>query len=237
MLRRTGFACYRGGVAQEIEKAPLFPLPKGAILPGELLPLHIFEPRYRAMMQAVRDGDQLIAIGTLHPGNTHDVEGRPLISDIVGLGQLLRDEQNDDGTSDIVLHGIGRGRITQELPSAPFRTVRFDRQPITTDDHPAVTFRLRRQLLNGLASHMDQPIVFDVTARFDVGTLADRIASSLRLAASQRIAMMQAFSSEARVELLLNLLEDPRHGQRLIDLIPSLQDFSLSLPDAKDTSR
>ena len=108
-------------VPLETDKAPLFPLPKGAILPGELLPLHIFEPRYKAMMQAVRASDQIIAIGTLHPDNVHDAEGRPLISDIVGIGQLLRDEQNADGTSDIVLHGIGRGRITQELPSASWK--------------------------------------------------------------------------------------------------------------------
>lgn len=221
----------------QTDEAPLFPLPKGAILPGELLPLHIFEPRYQAMMEAVRAGAQLIAIGTLYPGNDRDAEGRPRIADVVGIGRLMRDEQNADGTSDIVLHGVGRGRITEELRSEPFRAVRFERQSRSSDDHPAVEFRLRRQLLNGLATSMSEPVDFDVTARFDVGMLADRIASSLRLPAVQRIAMMQAFSTEVRVEILLGLLDEPRHRQRLVDLIPSLGDFSLSLPDAKDTTR
>jgi Lon protease-like protein len=236
-MRRTGLPCYRVAVHLETDEAPLFPLPKGAILPGELLPLHIFEPCYRAMMEAVRSGEQLIAIGTLSPGNRLDAEGRPLIADVVGIGRLMRDEQNADGTSDIVLHGMGRGRITEELPSAPFRTVRFEQQTRCANEHPAVAFRLRRRLLNGLATSMPQAVNFDVTALFDMGTLADRIASSLRLPASHRIAMMQAFSVEARVDTLLSLLEDPRHRQRLVDLIPSLGDFSLSLTDGKDTSR
>ncbi len=218
------------------DEAPLFPLPRGAILPGELLPLHVFEPRYRAMMEVVREGAQLIAVGTLLPGLGCDDEGRAAVGGVVGIGRLVRDEQNDDGTSDIVLHGVTRGRITDELPTSPFRTVRFERQARISDVHPAEAFRLRRDLLQGIATRASEPLDFDVTAAFDVGTLADRIASSLRLSPGARVAMMQAFGLEQRVDTLLRLLDEPRHRARLVDLVPSLGDFTLSLTDGKDTA-
>ncbi len=189
------------------------------------------------MMDEVRRGGHLIAIGTLLPEHGCDGEGRPCISRIVGLGRLVRDELNPDGTSDIVLHGTGRGRILSELPSAPFRLIRFELQSRPEDRHPAVDYRHRRRLLQGIAERSACPLRFDVTAQFDVGTLADRIASSLRLPSSRRIEMMQAFSIEGRIQTLLSLLEEPRHQQRLTELIPSLADFSLSLADGKDTSR
>ena len=220
----------------DVDEAPLFPLPRGAILPGELLPLHIFEPRYQAMMRAVRAEAQIIAIGTLESGWERDYLGKPPVARIVGLGSLLRDEENADGTSDIVLHGAGRGRLVEELPSEPFRRVRFEFQASDEEAHPMESFRLRRELLQGLAACLAQDVQFDVTARFDVGALADRIASALQLPPRRRVQMMQAFTADRRIDVLLELLGEPRHARRLVELIPSLGDFTLALPDAKDLS-
>jgi uncharacterized protein len=208
---------------------PLFPLPNGALLPGELLPLHVFEPRYRAMLEVVRKGDRLIAVGTLMPGWETDYHGSPAVAEIVGLGRIVKDRLNSDGTSDIVLHGLLRGEVVEELPARPFRRVRL---MLRGDGHwhAAEVFRLRRELLTGIAERLrTRQLSFDLTAGFDVGALADRIASALDLTAEQRVEMLQAMDLEQRVERLLALLRDKGHRQQLLEIIPSLHAFSLAL--------
>ena len=208
---------------------PLFPLPHGALLPGELLPLHVFEPRYRVMLEAVRKGDRLLAVATLLPGWEADYHGTPAVAEVVGLGRIVKDRLNPDGTSDIVLHGLLRGELVEELPGKPFRRARL----VLRGDghrHPAEVYRLRRGLLTGIAERLrNRQLSFDLTAGFDVGALVDRIASALDLSAEQRVEMLQALDLERRVELLLELLRDKAHRQQLLEIVPSLHAFSLAL--------
>lgn len=218
-------------------KAPLFPLPEGALLPGELLPLHVFEPRYRLMMTAVRRGDGMLAIATLAPGWEADYHGRPPLEPIVGVGRVVKDRENPDGTSDIVLQGLMRGRISRELSGCAYReaVVQLCQAP---EEHPAVAFRRRRELLQGLARRVDSgELRYDVTAEIDTGLLADRIASALELTPPDRVRMLQAVEPDDRVEFLLSLLDDADHGARLLSIIPALSDFSLSLPDTDGPDR
>ncbi|GJM23524.1 MAG: hypothetical protein DHS20C15_34390 [Planctomycetota bacterium] len=215
-------------------KAPLFPLPEGALLPGELLPLHIFEPRYRLMMDAVRKGDRMLAIATLAPGWEADYHGRPTVEPIVGVGRVVKDRENPDGTSDIVLQGLMRGRITRELDGKAYRqaVVQLCQPP---EEHPAVAFRRRRALLEGLACRLGpKGMRCDVTAEIDTSLLSDRIASALELSPRQRVSMLQAVEADGRVKLLLQLLDDTQHGARLLSIIPALSDFSLSLSEGQD---
>lgn len=208
---------------------PLFPLPNGALLPGELLPLHVFEPRYRAMLEDVRKGDGLIGMATLLPGWETDYHGSPALADVIGLGRVVKDRLNPDGTSDIVLHGLLRGEIVEELPGKPFRRARL---LLRSDEHwhATETYRLRRELLTGIADRLrNRQLSFDLTANFDVGALADRIGSSLDLGAEQRVELLQAVDLEGRVALLLSLLREKAHRQQLLEIIPSLHAFSLSL--------
>jgi uncharacterized protein len=212
-----------------ITDAPLFPLPHGALLPGELLPLHVFEPRYRSMLEAVRRGQRIIAIATLLPGWESDYHGRPPVASVVGLGSMVRDRVNADGTSDIVLHGLLRGEIASEVGGRPWRIARL---LVRSEDglHEAESYRLRRELLTGLAARLrNSRLSYDLTAGFDAGALADRIASSLELQPEQRVAALQALAPEQRVRLVLELLADRAHRKRLLEILPSLQGFSIAL--------
>jgi Lon protease-like protein len=218
-------------VKEPLGNAPLFPLPDGSLLPGELLPLRIVEPRYRAMMEAVRDGDHLIAIATLLPGWEVDYHGNPAIARVVGVGRVVRDRLNDDGTSNIVLHGLARGEIEEELASTPFRRAALQ---LHTDvgGHPAEVFRLGRRLLQGLARRIgDDRLIYDVTSEVEVGKLTDRIAGALELSPQTRVAVMQAIEVSKRVEVLLGLLDDSAHVARLLTIVPSLSSFPLKLGD------
>jgi Lon protease-like protein len=216
-------------VGSDIGKAPLFPLPLGALLPGELLPLHVFEPRYRLMMEAVRKGDRLLAVGTLLSGWESCVEGPPRVAPVVGVGRLVRDRLNADGTSDILLRGLVRGEIAEELQSQPYRVVALRLRP-DEELHPALAWRVRRHLLEGLARCLPAGrLEADVTATFPPGQLVDRIASALELSPARRAALLAALGPEQRVELLLDGLAARPQREQLAALVPSLGDFSLHL--------
>jgi uncharacterized protein len=99
---------------------PLFPLDTAVLLPQQILPLHIFEPRYRQMVEHALDttGQFAMAVfaGTEWKKNYH---GRPPLRPAVCIGQVMQHEKQDDGTYNVLLQGVCRGRIVEEQePSA-----------------------------------------------------------------------------------------------------------------------
>jgi uncharacterized protein len=93
---------------------PLFPLPNVVLFPGALLPLHIFEPRYRAMVADALDNDRLIGIVMLRPGWDPDYEGAPPVYPIGCGGFITHAEQLPDGRYNIMLRGLEKFRILSE---------------------------------------------------------------------------------------------------------------------------
>jgi Lon protease-like protein len=103
---------------------PIFPLPHVQLFPHALLPLHVFEPRYRDLVRDALAGARLIAIAALEPGFEADYHGRPAVRAVVGVGELIGHEPLGDGRSNILLRGVARARIDRELPAAhAYRTV------------------------------------------------------------------------------------------------------------------
>lgn len=111
--------------AEALASLPIFPLPDVVLFPGTILPLHIFEERYRAMTRDVMKGHKLIAVARLRPGYQKDYEGRPAVHTICGLGAVVASEKLGDGRWNIVLRGLGRVKIAEELPPTTlYRKVR-----------------------------------------------------------------------------------------------------------------
>jgi len=100
---------------------PLFPLPNVVLFPNVLLPLHIFEPRYRAMVADALDGDRMIGMTLLKPGYEGDYEGRPPVYPIGCAGVITHSQALADGRYEIVLRGIEKFRIASEDASRPYR--------------------------------------------------------------------------------------------------------------------
>ena len=94
---------------------PIFPLPDSVILPGGLMPLHVFEPRYRDLTRDCLAGDHLLAIARLQPGNPSDHSGRPMVYDQAGVGRIIASDELPDGRFMLVLRGIGRVQFEHEL--------------------------------------------------------------------------------------------------------------------------
>ncbi|MEM9373046.1 MAG: LON peptidase substrate-binding domain-containing protein [Planctomycetota bacterium] len=93
----------------------LFPL-DAVLLPQQPMPLHIFEPRYRQMVDNELDGAGQIAIATVDREAPEDASVVPRIRPVVCIGQIVSHERLPDGRFHIVLHGLCRARVTEELP-------------------------------------------------------------------------------------------------------------------------
>jgi Lon protease-like protein len=108
--------------ARAAEGLPIFPLPRVVLMPGEQLPLHVFEPRYRRLVDHCRAEGVPMGIATLRPGM--DAAGRPKIHPELGIGQITRHRPLPDGRCDIVVGYVATGCVVREVESAdPFRRV------------------------------------------------------------------------------------------------------------------
>ena len=97
--------------------ARLFPLPNVVLFPGVLLPLHIYEPRYRQMVADAMSSNRLLTMVLLKPGWDADYEGSPGVHPIGCLGRIIHHEPLPDGRSNLVLHGLRRVQLDTELPT------------------------------------------------------------------------------------------------------------------------
>ena len=100
-----------------VESIPLFPLPGMVFIPYTVLPLHVFEARYRDLVDDAMNGNRYLAVPRLRPGWESNYESAPPTFEVAGFGKILRYEPLADGRANIVLLGLGRMRIRGERPS------------------------------------------------------------------------------------------------------------------------
>src|SRR5438270_8313000 len=93
---------------------PLFPLPNVVLFPRAVLPLHIFEDRYKTMTADVLAGNRLIAMALLKPGWEKNYYQAPAIEPVVCVGEILSWEQLPDGKYNFLLQGRTRARVISE---------------------------------------------------------------------------------------------------------------------------
>jgi len=98
-----------------LEAVPLFPLPNVVLFPNALLPLHIFEERYKAMTADALAGQRRIAMALLSPGWESCYHARPPIEPVVCVGTIVSCERLDDGRFNFLLRGELRARVDREL--------------------------------------------------------------------------------------------------------------------------
>jgi uncharacterized protein len=104
---------------------PLFPLDSVTLLPQQVLPLHIFEPRYRQMIEHALDGAGLVAMAIFEGADwKSEYHGRPPIKPIVCVGHIVQHEKTPDGRYNLLLQGVCRARILRELPPSEDRLYR-----------------------------------------------------------------------------------------------------------------
>jgi Lon protease-like protein len=188
---------------------PVFPLPNCVLFPGMFLPLHIFEPRYRAMTADALRGERLIAMALLKPGWQEEYEGSPAIHDVLGVGKIVEDVRLDDGRYNLVLLGLTRVRILEEVGTGPYRSARVEILAEKSADGERAE-RQRRMLLALYAEIMksvNQGAVPVPPDDVPLGMLVDLVASFLALDPPAKQGLLEELDPLARCDRLLGMLE------------------------------
>ena len=136
---------------------PLFPLPNVVLFPKSVLPLHIFEERYKVMTRDALAGPRQIAMGLLKPGWEKSYYGRPAIEPVVCVGKILSHEELPDGRFNFLLQGVLRARVTREWAGP---TGRPD-GPAGPNDHHDADRPYRTVVLQPLEEVVTDPEVAD----------------------------------------------------------------------------
>lgn len=111
-------------LAPALEALPLFPLPQTVLFPGALLPLHVFEPRYRALVRDILETHRALSVVLITNPLVVDEHGHPAIASVAGAGVIIDHHELPDGRFNILIRGRARVRLRElpfEAPQAPYR--------------------------------------------------------------------------------------------------------------------
>jgi ATP-dependent Lon protease len=200
-----------------LDLVPVFPLPHVVLFPDAVLPLHIFEPRYRKMLADCLAGSGALVIAQIDRNDT------ARIADVAGAGRIVDHQQLPDGRSNIVVAGCARVRldaiVDEELPLYPYKRARARR--LVEDDSP-VSESDRAGLLATATMFVTEVKKHDPTFRFEIpgghaaGSIADLCAFQLVVDAAVRQAILEELDPRARVRRVMSQLA-LQHGAMIAD--------------------
>src|SRR5215831_15008457 len=208
-----------------LDRLPIFPLPDVVLFPHALMPLHVFEPRYRAMTRDVLAGDQMLSVVRLRPGFEKDYDGRPPVYEVAGMGEVVQSQALPDGRFNLLVRGLSRVRIERELPpELPYRLVSAR---ALHDEYSGADLGIARAALEALADRLAgvlpqggdilRQVVRDAR---EPGALADVLAAAVVVEPNARQDLLETLDVGDRLQKvsdavaeLLRRLPSPSRGE------------------------
>lgn len=188
----------------------IFPLAGALLFPRSHLPLHIFEPRYRAMVRDALARDRRIAMIQPLPAQQGDP---PRLFDIGCVGRIAQVEALDDGGFNLMLEGISRFRMVREIDVAtPFRQIEAAFDDFAGDDGedgPVLASIQRAELeqeSRRFAEKHGYQVDWDSVGRLDDEALVNGIAQIAPFDIAAKQALLEAPDVPARADLLVQFL-------------------------------
>lgn len=193
---------------------PLFPLPNVVLFPNVFLPLHIFEPRYRAMVAHALQEDRIIGMTLLRPGYEANYDGCPAIYPIGCAGVITHNQSLGDGRYDIVLRGMQKFRIRSEDHSRPYRIGHVEGISETVPQDQAVPLRHQRQRLEAVLAAAIERVRAEPKFPPSVPDedLVNALAQYLDLDVLEHQALLECDGVLSRCRALIDLLEMKLHA-------------------------
>jgi Lon protease-like protein len=202
----------RAALRKAVAALKVFPLHGAAVLPGTPAPFHVFEPRYRALVGDALAGDRIVAVPSLF-GKSDAHALRPPVRAICGAGIIEAEERHEDGRYDLVLRGLARVRLLEELPQTGL--YREFRAEVVEDVLPAggaaaLEGELEglRQLVYGLSTKLPTesgaPQLAEAVAQMkDPSAIVDLVAAAAVSEPEARQKVLEEADVARRLELVL----------------------------------
>jgi len=191
---------------------PIFPLPKTVLMPGEVLPLHVFEPRYRELVRDAVATHKVIGIVGVRPGFELELPGSPPVREVGCIGYVASHEELPDGRFLLWLLGLERFRILEELATTTaYRQVRVQYEP--THESPKRLAEIRavrtelRELLPSLVE-LDDAAVGQFAAHVADVSDAQLIALACQILELRSDRKQEVLEAASLSERFLMLYED-----------------------------
>jgi Lon protease-like protein len=188
-----------------LARVSIFPLSGALLLPGMELPLHIFEPRYRALIHDAMARDR--RIGMIQPRGPGAV---PALFDMGCLGHVSHIEALDDGRFNIILTGLARFRVVRELPvSTQFRQVEAEVEQAPQEDESlaAVERAALEQESRRFAEALGYVVDWTAVSRLDDTALVNGIAQIAPFDPAAKQTLLEADSLSDRSERIIQLMQ------------------------------
>jgi uncharacterized protein len=196
-----------GGAGALPSTIPIFPLQDVMLFPNVSRPLHIFEPRYRAMVADALKGDRIIGMVLLRAGYEAEYEGRPPVYPIGCAGVITDFEELPDGRYLIVLRGLVKFRVTSEDQRRPYRLARVEAIPEVSDDEQKAAVRRQRPRLTALLAEAAAPGAKPPPASLPDEDLVNGLAQYLDVDPIERQELLEQKDVVSRSQALIDLLE------------------------------
>lgn len=181
---------------------PLFPLPQAVLFPGAVLPLHVFEPRYKAMIRDCLASHRALAVVQITDPSKRDEHGHPAIAGVAGAGVIVDHAELSEGRFNILVRGQARVKL-EELPfEPPYRRARAT--VLVTEDEGAPERDVSALMSNAaafvaLVRDRDRDFEFRLPKGILPGALADICAHHLVIDAAERQSILETLPLQERV--------------------------------------
>ncbi len=194
-------------------RIPIFPLSNVVLFPGCLVPLHVFEDRYRQMTAAALEGERTIGMTTVRPDHADDMAGDPPLFDVGCAGVIERHELLPDGRYNLLLRGTKRFRIENEIPLRGERLYRV--AEVTDLEEPPGAVERNAALRSGVLQHLRtlaqrggtlDESAFTRLEQLEDGEFANTISQAVGLSPEEKQGLLEAHDIAQRLDTLEGLL-------------------------------
>jgi Lon protease-like protein len=215
-------------VAELLDLQPLFPLPNVVLFPKAILPLHIFEPRYRTMMADALRGGQTLCMALLQPGWEADYHGSPEVHRVGCVGRVVQHQELEDGRYNIALHGEAKVAIEGFTQEEPYRIARV--RAVEEDQAWVASSGAEREVAELLALfrrvRLGESAAVDLTEMYGPHVSAEAVlnmvAMNLNVEANVKQELLELDSLGSRFRAIARYLRDAAAKQDLLDRVRHL---------------
>lgn len=197
---------------------PVFPLSTVVFFPNTLLPLHIFEERYRDMLSDSLGSEKIIAMALLKPGWDDNYYGNPDVYDVAGMGRIVSSETFSDGRSNIVLYGLKRIRIVEFIEDKPYRKARIEiLDNKSGNDESKYKDRIKNIVSdwNDMLGEKYKEHQLNINLNLPLANLTDVMASLIFTNIFEKQSFLEVTDVEKRASMLIDSLETRLHNAEI----------------------